>query len=541
MIKILTSRSGRIYSVLGNRQLNSAYDPEKEAIRFLDRQMGTKNPSTVILLGPALGYLNREIKKRLPEVKLISVFYSKLFYRYSGFYDDYYWYPGIGENLSSFFFRTIEETDLSDLMVIEWPPSAAALPEISHKANQTLQGVLEEYNGNLLTTSVFGKKWIKNTFFNFLFTGSFLAPEHVSFSKHNFSVPILVAASGVSLLKTLKLIESLKDNLFLIALPSSLRALLSEGLQPDLVITTDAGYYASYHLQVLKGKANIPVAMPFSAARGIWRTENPVFLLSQSTFFEETIIKTSGLEALRLPANGTVSGTALEFSLAISENPIILAGLDLCWDDIVSHISPNSFELLLREREYKTAPAYTKMFERALSFAPYRENLNSPDSDKIIRLSRTLRTYAEWFCRKSLTLPAGRVFRLEPSAVQLEGIKNITGDELFSMCRRNGGFKKPELHNDIRQNSPPLSVRRDVSLKILSFWLDRLEAVSGKIERDNSLDTFTSDPLVMSILYYIELSMFLKLKKSFTIDLARNLIERARSFLETLLTKIETI
>ncbi|MBO4321237.1 MAG: hypothetical protein J5857_12290, partial [Treponema sp.] len=75
-IKYENARNGdRICSVDGIK-LHSAYDPQKEAERFVSGLECSFSPTHVIITGPALSYCVKFLRKRFEKAILIAVHYS---------------------------------------------------------------------------------------------------------------------------------------------------------------------------------------------------------------------------------------------------------------------------------------------------------------------------------------------------------------------------------------------------------------------------------------------------------------------------------
>ena len=59
MIDFAPARTGTITATFNGRALYSRYDPQMEANRFLDTEIGESLPHTIVVLGAGLGYLCR--------------------------------------------------------------------------------------------------------------------------------------------------------------------------------------------------------------------------------------------------------------------------------------------------------------------------------------------------------------------------------------------------------------------------------------------------------------------------------------------------
>jgi hypothetical protein len=252
--------------------------------------------------------------------------------------------------------------------------------------------------GNLTTLRGFGTRWISNSLLNFLFQPNFV---RAAFSGRG----AYLIASGPSL-------ESCRDILAegdaaKIALASSLAYLQQYRLKPDLLVQTDPGFYADYHLRLNREEA-VPVAMPLSARPlALSAPKAPLMIIDQQEPLERALIELLGLGDASLPAlpsTGTVAASALFLSRNLTAEPVLLCGLDLCYSDIRTHVSPHSFDPVFAGGSSRITPLYSRRFDYS------RRTASEPGQ------SRALKTYADWFTGLE---EQPQIFRLNPSAVDL--------------------------------------------------------------------------------------------------------------------------
>ena len=475
--------------------LHSMYDPRKEALRFIENNLIGEYPDTVIILGEGLGYITEELKKRYKRAKIISVFFAHEVFNACICRADASWYPETEISLFDFISSNIADFDLAGLRLLIWEPSFSAFPRISSSARDTVSQIIREFSGNIVTTAAFGKRWITNTFVNFLHIQNF-------HSIKAGAIPLVIAASGPTLYKSIPLLKKLKNTIQIWALPSSLSALLAENIVPELVILTDPGYYSTLHISPARDIEKMKIAMPLSATAGAWKASAQICLLSQSTIFETELIHSLHLPSLTIRPNGTVAGTPIEIALAIHA-PTIFAGLDLCFQDIEDHIRPHAFDVLIDQKSFRLRPHYTQKFERLAS-------LVAPDSKIANGIPISMKTYAGWFSRIFST-GSHRVYRINPSSIEILDLPEISPESLTDLCAQYSHVptegKKP------LPISPPLPKRKSVAANILDSWTHSLEEchrglnVSGKIETISQFDE------ALKLLYFIEIRDMIEMRK----------------------------
>jgi hypothetical protein len=411
------SRSGSLTCRLGGLYLHSAYDPEIEAERFVSQALDPqRKPSLIILGGPCLGYLSSALRKLRPGACIVSLQYSRAFEgREVASADASFYFGPDPSSLASFLERTLGEDSVSGIAYLDWPPAAQAFPAEAAEAEAAVRAWLDRFASEAATVKTFGKRWIVNSCRSFL-----LAERLVSLCPSK--APIVVAASGPSLGQALKELEPFKGRFLLFAVSSALAACRERGFEPDLVVATDGGPWSRHHLYSLAG-GRIPLASPLSALPSAALFKGLPLLLLDQGFFPENELTAALGGGLALGGEATVSGTSLRIAARATAGPIVAAGLDLASFDIVSHASPNGFDALVRVGEGRECPAETTVFARERPAAP--ELLGSGPW----RSSRSLSLYASALADEAPSY-GGRLFRLCPSPLVLEGFKTLAKEDI---------------------------------------------------------------------------------------------------------------
>jgi hypothetical protein len=314
---------------------------------------------------------------------------------------------------------------------------------------------------------------------------------------------------------------------------------MSCGLMPDTVILTDPGYYAFTHLQCAVGRS-LHLTMPLSAARGSWRIGARVSLLNQNTPYEQALLKNAGTAAPIVPAHGTVSATALLLSLQYQQGPVILAGLDFCYRDIVSHVRPNNFETWLLPKTSLLQPLHHRLFALAAE--------TSSASKEAMRRNLALDTYAGWFkeMNQAGTSQAYRIRRLHPSAIALPGIEEISERQLAGLLRSENHKLRtnPRPEPEKVHGYPGPDRRRKILQQVLKHWLNGAEKAIAGLRTEGSFDHLLNDAETLNLLYLCNAAQFSEARRTLRIQgrpagLAKSLtlLDKHREFLRDLLGK----
>jgi hypothetical protein len=486
---ISPSRTGKPTAHANGVRLHSAYDPQTEAARFVQRSLTASVPGTVVVLGASLGYIADAVAALHPGAKIVPIYYSRELRPPDRAPDARGWAPEDGVTPAAFLARALDELDVEGLTVLEWPPSARAFPELARRLARELAVVVQRRAASLQTVRHFGRRALANAAAN--------AVHAARYVRLSGGGPVVIAASGPSLAAAAEALRRVRGRVRLWALPSSLAFLLMQDLVPDLVVSTDPGYYASLHLHRIAHGPEIPVAMPLTAARGIWRTPSPVHLIHQGTPVERAVAGGLGVSATPVPENGTVAGTALELALALGHAPVVFAGLDLCQPDVQAHVRPHSFGPLFRQAASRLDPLLSILYDRAAESAPTRR--------ASVRVGRALETYAAWFETRlqGRNLP---VYRMNPSPVSIPAFRELRDDELPRLVdaagSREAGAARGRTAPATEERPVPEPARRQLVARFLSETCCDLEGRrKGWLHRPESV--FEPTP-TLQLLYVLE-------------------------------------
>ena len=418
MLQQYPSRSGPVSARYREKQLHSAFDPEREAERYIAHELPDV-PSTVIVIGPALGYAITAVRRRRPDCRVIALYLNSECHAHSTARAARCWHPGAGVAVESFLADALEETDTVSIAVIEWPPAVQCFADTAATVRTAVSELIRRLQASLLTEGANGRRWLSNLVRNYLAVSNPVLP---SLRPGRPVSACVIAASGPSLEQGLEAVAGCRDRLILWTLGSALEAVLARGLEPDLVISTDAALYAAEYVRAsLAGPKPCTIATPLTSARGI-ADRGPSWVLSQSDPAESLLFAGLASPPTLTPAHGSVAGTAVQLALALRPWPVIMAGLDFAWLDVRSHARPH---LSAHYREWSSdrlRPSLTAAYAQSLALEPL---------DGRWRSGPSLQIYSRWFARSSSRTGA-RVARLLPSSAAPE-IPVVTGEELASL------------------------------------------------------------------------------------------------------------
>lgn len=394
-----------------NNFLHSNYNPSKEAERFIESISLPYIPEIVFFTEPALSYCIKYFKQKYPEIKTGVIRYVKGFEDYNSDFDYVINYYEHLDNFADYFSSLFNEEQILSTYFINWKPSTSVFPETDQKVWLFIKQIMDNAKTLLVTRQYFEKKWLVNTF-NF----AKYVKNQVSFNK-KVEKPVLIISSGPSLKDALPVIKENREKFFIIALSSSISLLLKNNILPDLLMSTDGGFWAGEHLKKII-KYEIPLALPTEAfcKKSVLSKIN-ILPLQYSDGISNLINKKTPFNFMMIERNGTVSGSALQFALNLTKKEVFFCGLDMSSQKGFQHSQPNEIEINSSLKDFKINS----------------KELRSVRSENG---SSTLQIYLNWF--KNLNLHGRTVYRIinnnfkKNTLGQIKDIDTTTFDNLIS-------------------------------------------------------------------------------------------------------------
>ncbi|MDR1095094.1 MAG: DUF115 domain-containing protein [Spirochaetaceae bacterium] len=374
--QILPAKNGSSVLVEGETWLHSRYNPEAEAERYIASLEIPQDTTHFILIECASGYLIPVLKTKFPGAVILSLHCKRGPAR--PFQADFELGPETPHHIRKLLEKEIPEN--ARLKIIEWRPSLAVYQKEYLALMETAAAFLRFHTMNKRTAVYFEKRWEQNIVNNLALFHRFVRPQNSAPP----CCPVAVIAAGPGLAACLPELRQKQNNVFVIAVSSSLYALYEHGIKPDIVVATDGGFWALPHLYALRRHCNgqYPViAAALNARIPSFLRDAPFLPVSDGSGTQNRRLSARHVPFITLPQRGTVSATALDLAFALTRGPVYLAGLDLGDKDVRSHTSPHAFETLFRAQSGRFAPLYHRLYARS--------RLNA-ESD-------TMAVYAAWF------------------------------------------------------------------------------------------------------------------------------------------------
>lgn len=414
-------KNGEKTVILNGFLYHSAYNPTKEAERFVQNLTPPFLPEIIFITEPGLSYCASFLKAKYPETKIVAVRFSSIFSDYDCYFDEiinFYEFNFNQEHIENFLFYKYGEISILLSFFCSWTLSPKVFPQMEQLFWNCIKNITEKAKTLLITSQFFETKWFKNSlnFFKYI-------NNPIKLSK-KIDIPVCIIASGPSLQKAAAILQKNQNNFFIIALSSSITFCLENNIIPDLCISTDGGYWAGEHLKKLainntkrKIDENLVLAItPESYCKKSILHSIEILPLNYEDGISSKLSNQSDLSFFTAKRNGTVSGTALQFAIQYSSKEIFFFGLDLACNNGYQHANPNELQTNSHIFDYKI-----NSLEKKVSLSQFS--------------SASLKIYENWF--SSFNIFNRNIFRIideNDAKNKLGQIKDISVVNFKSIC-----------------------------------------------------------------------------------------------------------
>ena len=536
-IKIELTHSGEPTICIKGIYIHSQRDPLREGQRLAESVSAERGP--VIILGFGLGYaaqaaanLNRkeDFRPIIIVEKHKSLLLKAMELRdFSGFLSEnrvLFIIGGSGEGITS-------AIKIASDMILERQTGEAqnqADKKPSVIRNKALVSLDEQWYGavdarirawavkddiNQATHKRFGQRWVRNLTRNMSALRDYPgisrleglvckeqkteSGEQRTINNSQSAFPVFLAAAGPSLDNIKPLLRDIYDRCVIVAVDTSLRFFLQNGIQPDFVVVVDPQFWNSRHLDRCISLLDNQQAdrSQASSVCGAFRTaliaETAVYPTIMSLPFKNKFVCSSMfplgtfVEILvdpkgRLAAGGSVATSAWDFARTLGAQEIWIAGLDLAFPGLKTHFRGARFEVLSNSKSCRFNPV-EKWVVRALRDGfPFKAN--SAAGGQVLTDKR-LSLYAAWFENYFSKYPHVKNFSLFQKGISIQGIQPADTEKFLALPRRRDEIDKcvneafSKIENEF--NAPPeKQTRRERYKNAVSELNNGLENVKNE-------------------------------------------------------------
>lgn len=366
---------------LNGKRVHSFYDPYKEAFRFLENHL-KPNSKTVLIVGESGGFLTEAVMKQgkkviaiIPKEFTLLKEFSKTFFCQRE-QDSSFLYPFDSHDSEENFFLFLESKlkpqEWAHLQILLWEPVVNQLKALYSFAGKIAQQILAK-GSSFKTSQYFMQKWISNCL------------HHLQEPHHYYGIPrleraLFICAAGPSLNEHLPFLRRMQNRVYLMALSSALYALEEAEIQPDFIIQTDGGYWATQLLERANHQAStLPYLITTLAAGWVRGYPNRILLNQQTTL--EAMVPDQTLFATVLSEAPSVACSALTLGLQMSKT-LFFIGLDLGSENELTHAVPH--------------PSINRLMQKSNQIDSFQQKLYS---SYVSNSHQSLDRYRYWFAQ----------------------------------------------------------------------------------------------------------------------------------------------
>lgn len=350
MISIGSARNGEKTARYRGALLHSAYNPGREADRFVRT---VEKRRCYVVLGGGLGHLATALASLRPDSLICTVHPDPVLREAAADTPGAHLSVQSEEELESGLAAAFGNELRYGFELLSWEPARRADASWFSRQEEQLLAIARRNHHSLLTTGYFGFRWTLNSFRN-----SLRFRNSRGWSPPSDRRPVLVAP-GPSLERVIPWLRQERSRSYLVALSSAYGTLLHYGLTPDLLLHSDGGYWAARHLgdpPTEPGGAP-PLASTIRAAiPANFHPRRSLFLTDPTSPVETALGALFTAPLLPIRGHGTVAGTALRLLQGLFPDPPVLVGVDLASRGYVGHSRPHTFDPLLLSRIDRLAP-----------------------------------------------------------------------------------------------------------------------------------------------------------------------------------------
>ncbi|MCL2068205.1 MAG: DUF115 domain-containing protein [Treponema sp.] len=290
-------------------------------------------------------------------------------------------------------------------------------------------------NVNRATHKRFGRRWVRNLSRNMDAIRDL--PGISALEGIADSAPVFLAAAGPSLDLLREHLPEIHRRCIVIAVDTSLRFFVKNGVHPDFVLIVDPQFWNSRHLDrcaqicaqhtclVAESAVYPPVLkLPFKRRYLC----GSLFPLGE---FIEKRVDPKG----RLGAGGSVATTAWDFARHLGAKQIWLAGLDLAFPGLKTHFRGALFEEISLSESHRTKPAETWLLRALRDGLPFSAPSTSGGQ---VLTDRRLSLYAAWFENRFSQHPEISNYSLFSGGLAINGLESKNIEDLIALPVRRG-------------------------------------------------------------------------------------------------------
>ncbi|TVR91908.1 MAG: DUF115 domain-containing protein [Spirochaetaceae bacterium] len=431
------TRSGEVTASLDGVRLHSVYDPRREARRLIEAELAPEC-EVVVCYGLGLAYHVEELLTMRPEAKLLVVEPDTRLLEACTKVRD------LRPVLSNSRVRllsgvspeavamVLDEQRTRDLVVLRLRSVYEKDREYYEAVDAAVARLRSRAEINRNTLKRFGKLWVRNLTRNLEQSAAAIPLRLLDGLATD--IPVLLCAAGPSLDQVLPRIAELAERCIVVAVDTSVAALMAAGVQPDIAVVVDPQYWNTRHLDAAREFSGILVSESSTHPR-VFRLLNSADCVFCASLFPLGRVLEEALGHMgTLGAGGSVATAAWDLARRIGTSQVISAGLDLGFPGRATHCKNSFFEERARLLCSRIDPLESHSFRYLHDAAPYLTE--SADGGSVLTDKR-MEIYRRWFENQLQQQPEPPAYTLSGAGVAMKGVRSLSLEEAAALpsCR----------------------------------------------------------------------------------------------------------
>ncbi|HAU32290.1 MAG: Uncharacterized protein XD78_0178 [Desulfotomaculum sp. 46_296] len=331
--------------------LHSAYDPVREAARWAQNIYAAED-DTLLVCGIGLGYhINRlsllypkarivamepdlsTFKTALNAVDLTSLINKENIVLYFG---------AEKKEINKIIEKQLNIYQPEKLKLLAYLPALRNAGDNFKELEESANAVVADHILHSNTLMRFSFDWTENFLCNL--PATIQAPDVDILCGPFKGVPGVIVAAGPSLDKNIHLLKEIKNKAVIIAAGTAFKAILSLGIEPDLVVTVDGGEPNAVNFENVEVKDSVLIFSPVTYKSIPANFKGPKIVGAYDPYFMTWLENFIDEKRTLLKGGPSVANVSFDLAVKAGLDPIIFIGQDLAYTGGKTHSQRTIYE-----------------------------------------------------------------------------------------------------------------------------------------------------------------------------------------------------
>ncbi|MCL1992096.1 MAG: DUF115 domain-containing protein, partial [Spirochaetes bacterium] len=299
------------------------------------------------------------------------------------------------------------------------------------------------------------------------------------------ALPVFLAAGGPSLDSALPFLGEIRQRAIVVAVDTSMRFFVKNGVAPDFVVVVDPQFWNSRHLDTCLTGGETRLIAESAVYPPVLRLPFKGRFLCGSLFPLGSFIESRVDPKGALGAGGSVATTAWDFCRTLAPSEIWIAGLDLAFPGLKTHFRGALFESIISAQSRRLKPAETMLADALRNGGSFY----APGAGgEPVLTDKRLSLYAAWFENRFRQAAGLRNFRLFSSGLAIANIEKAGIEQFLALPPRRqeiddrlqAAFAKIDADFFDRQAAQSRADKYEKALSVLRRGLEQVKEASEK-------------------------------------------------------------